>query len=258
MSQTSGTVQSLERALDIVEFLYSHGGKAALQEIASGLSLHKSTVHRLLATLKQRDYVYQDSGDLRYGLGLRFYALGALVKEQLPLTRILEPLARGLIEEYNEGVHVASLVPDALDYPQMTLIMKLNSKNSVLRFTPNTGFSTHCHCSASGKCLMAFAGEEYLSHYRGCRLHRFTQKTVASWPELERQLEEIRRQGYAVEDSETEVGLACIAVPILDARGTLIAAISVAGPSSRILAYPQQQLVARLKEVSAQAAALLG
>ena len=73
MSQTSGTVQSLERALDIVEFLYSHGGKAALQEIASGLGLHKSTVHRLLATLKQRDYVYQDSGDLRYGLGLRFF-----------------------------------------------------------------------------------------------------------------------------------------------------------------------------------------
>lgn len=250
MPRTEGGVAAVDRAIDIIEYIYQQGGECTLSAIAQGLSIPKSAVHRMLQTMKNRNFIYQDEQSGRYGLGTRLFVLGRMIEEKNAFVTLVKPYADRLNAKYNECVHVTVPYNGGDELPRQLLIAKIQNPQSVLRVSPSVGALTYCHASASGKCMLAFSPPGFLDKYRGRPLISFTENTITSWDALDRQLQEIRRQGFATEDGETEVGLSCTAAPVLNRRGELCVVISVSGPTSRIRALPQEQLVADLQQVA--------
>jgi len=243
MQKETANIKSLDTALDIIEYLYQSGKSLGINEISKGLNLYKSTVHRMLNTMKRRGYIHQNMDDLKYSIGSRFYSIGLLLTDKLAIFDMLQPYAWALSEKYNECIHVS--VPDFLsvDCPKQISVLKANASNNLLSVTPPLGIPSLSHCSASGKCLMAYAGEEYLSKYRNCELVKFTNATITDWGNLDQELIKIRENNYATDNEELEMGLMCIAVPMLNAKGEILAAISIVGSSARLKKYKIEEIV---------------
>lgn len=250
MPREEGTVAAVDRAVDIIEYIYQQGGECTLSGIAQGLGIPKSAVHRMLYTLKNRNFIYQDEQTGRYGLGTRLFVLGRMIEEKNAFVSVVRPYADRLNARYGECVHVTVPYNGGGDLPRQLLIAKIQNPQSVLRVSPPVGALTYCHASASGKCMLAFSQPGFLDRYRGRPLIGFTPNTITDWGILDAQLEQIRAQGYATEDGETELGLSCTAVPVLSRRGELCVVVSVSGPTSRLRALGQEQLVRDLKKVA--------
>ena len=251
MDKSSDKLTSLDRALDVLEFIYEQGGECSLTAIAQGLGVYKSGVHRALQTLKARGFVSQDDLSGRYSLGPRLFILGSRVGENTGLVKALTPAARILAAKYGECVHITMPYFDQGPLPRQLLVAKIQNPGSVLTVSPLVGSVTYCHASASGKCMLAFSTEEQLARYMGHELIALTASTLTDWPALEAQLSLIRLRGYATEDGETEVGLSCTGVPCLRRDGSLWGVISISGPTSRIRALDAEAVVADLR-VAAQ------
>ena len=250
MQKSEGGVAAVDRAVDIIEYIYEQGGECSLSAVAQGLSVPKSAVHRMLQTLKARNFIYQDETSGRYGLGTRLFVLGRLVEENNAFVRLVKPYADRINAKYNECVHVTVPYLGGEGLPRQLLIAKILNPQSVLRVSPSVGALTYCHASASGKCMLAFSPPGSLDRFRHMPLIGFTDHTIKTWDELDRQLDDIRTLGFATEDGETEVGLSCTAVPILNRKGELCVVLSISGPTSRIRQLNQEEIVADLKQVA--------
>ncbi len=118
---------------------------------------------------------------------------------------------------------------------QSVIILKEESDRQVLTVNPPVGSSSDCYCSSVGKCLLAFSPDIDLSVYDSIPMHSYTEHTITTVPALRAELNTVRERGYAMDHEELEQGLTCIGAPILDHSGYAIAAISISGPSSRML-----------------------
>ena len=226
------TVLSLHKAVDIL-FLLQQEGELGVTEISRALGMNKSTVHRILTTLEKRNLICQSNSTGKYWFGLKLYSLGMTIRENLPIQSIAAPYLRALSDEFNETVHLSVLDISLGGYPKLMIIDKTQS-SQILSLTPSLGSGKPCHCSAMGKCLLAFSSEEDIQKFTKHKLLRYTKKTITDWNELIHQLYTIREDGYAIDDQETEIGLTCVGSPILNKRGEVLAAISLSGPTSRI------------------------
>ncbi len=252
MQKFSANIKSLDTAIDIIEYLYQNGKSMSINEISKGLGLYKSTVHRMLNTMKQRGYIYQNKNDLKYGIGSRFYSIGLLLTDKLAIFDMLQPHAWKLSEKYNECIHIS--VPDffSQDCPKQISVLKANAGDNVLNATPPLGIPSYAHCSASGKCLMAYAGDDYLNRYRGCKLKKFTDNTITEWADMEQELSKIRKHGYAVDMGELEEGLMCIAIPMINFNGEIVAAVSMIGLCMRLKKYEKKDIIKDLCDMIGQ------
>lgn len=252
MQKDSANIKSLDTAIDIIEFLYKNGKSMSINEISKGLGLYKSTVHRMLNTMKRRGYIHQNEDDLKYSIGSRFYSIGLLLTDKLAIFDMLQPYAWKLSEKYKECIHIS--VPDFLaeDSPKQISVLKANAGSNVLSATPLLGIPSYAHCSASGKCLMAYAGDDYLNRYKDCELKRFTEATITDWKKMGQELSLIRRNGYAVDLGELEEGLMCIAVPMLNFKGEIIAAVSMIGSCPRLEKFRIEDIVKDLYDMIGQ------
>lgn len=227
-------INSIERALDILMLLQQEGREMGVTQISAALGVYKSTVHRTLATLEARGFVQQNADNGRYWLGIRLYSLGMLIRERLPLRNIAYPHAKALSERFDEVVHISILDKNATTYPRHIIIDKIQGRQQALSYTPPVGSIAPCHSAAVGKCLLAFSPRSILDKFADSPLPVFTERTIADWPRLRRELDEIKRRGYAVDDGELEIGLTCVAGPILDRHAGIVAALSLSGPTSRV------------------------
>lgn len=248
-----GTVAAIERAIDILEYIRAQGGECTLTGIAKGLDMYKSSVHRVLTTLRNRDYVSQDPVSDRYSLGPRLFILGSMVGENMSFVKSLRPAARQICTQYGECVHITVPYFEQVDLPRQLLVAKIQNPSGVLVVSPPVGSVTYCHSSASGKCMLAFSDAEFLNRFRGKPLPRLTDMTITEWDRLDQQLTQIRQLGYAREDGETEAGLSCAGVPCLDAQGKLWGVISISGPTSRIQGLDIDGVVSSLRAAARSA-----
>lgn len=232
----SDSINSIDRALDILLLMQQEGKEMGVTQISAALGAYKSTVHRTLATLEQKGFVQQNPDNGKYWLGIRLYSLGMLIRERLPLRNMAYSYAKALSERFDEVVHISVLDKNALSYPKHIIIDKIQGRQQVLSLTPPVGSSAPCHSAAVGKCLLAFSPRSFLDKFRGNPLPAFTEKTIVDWDELLRELEAIKRRGYAVDDEELEAGLTCVAGPILDRHTGIVAALSLSGPTTRVRA----------------------
>ena len=248
-------VHSLDRALEVLLLFQQEGRELGVTQIATLLGMQKSTVHRTLSTLERKGFIQQNQETGRYWLGLRLYSLGMLVREKLPLSRLLAPYAKQLAARYREAVHLSVLDMSALE-PRHIVIDKVES-SQVLSLTPPIGSSEPCHCSAGGKCLLAFSPPEYLKRFEGCRLQAFTPNTIVAWDGLKMELEMIRQRGYSISDEELELGLTCIAAPIFARGAEIVAALSLSGPTSRMKAEDLEVMAKTVVEITKEISANL-
>lgn len=217
------TVQSLDRAFDILELLSREQHGLNLTEIGNRLDLHKSTVYRLLQALKQRGYI-DKTAQGSYRLGMEFIELSSLYLNNLELKTEAQPILRELSTLSGNTVFLATLQETEVVY-----IDKMETFNSLRKYSI-IGRRAPLHCTALGKSMLTGKTEDQIRQlYRGMNLKVFTAKTITSVDALVEEIEKTRRRGWSLDDEEYEQGLRCIGAPIRDYRDEVIGAVSTSG-----------------------------
>jgi len=241
---SAGTVQSVDRALLLLELLAQSGGRLAITELAARSGLSLATVHRLLASLSARGYVRQDP-DRRYALGTALLPLGDAA------TRLLSswamPFLHQLAESSGETSNLAVLEDDHVIY-----VAQAPGRHRMRMFT-EVGRRVLPHSTAVGKVLLAWQDEEQVRRVlTRLGLPSRTSSTVTSPTAFRAELAGVRERGWAVDDEEEELGVRCLAVPVGPGPGA-VAALSVSAPASR-LEVCQPDVLAVLQQVAADLA----
>jgi len=236
----SGGVQSIERAFDLLEMLADAGEPVGLSELATVSGLPLPTVHRLMRTLVNRGYVRQETSR-RYTLGSRLIRLGETSSRMLGTW--LRPFLVQLVRLTGETANLAMLDGDEVVY-----IAQVPSPHSMRMFT-EPGRRVRPHCTAVGKALLAqLAPGEARAVLGRDGMPALTPATITDPDLLLAHLEVIRKQGYAVDEGEQEVGVRCFAVAVPDAPASL--AISTSGPQARMTNDAAARIVPALKRTA--------
>ncbi len=222
---TSGGVQSLHRALQLVEVVAQHGGQLAIREIAEATGLPQPTVHRLLRTLVERGYMRQ-LPDRRYALGFRLVPLGVAASRLVGVG--VEQVLSDLVRELGETANLAILAGDNAEY-----VAQVPSNHSMRMFT-EVGRRVDLHATGVGKALLAQLGDDQVDAIvRRTGLGGHTTHTIGTQTGLHAALAQIRERGYALDEQEQELGVRCVAVAVSSPTPTHTA-VSVSGPLTRM------------------------
>ena len=241
-------VQSLERALNILEVMAKEGAPITVTELSEKVGLKISTVHRLLTTFTHRGYVEQDPDDNKYRLGLKLLEIGNAVLYFADIRIVARPYLEELVDRCNETANLA-----ILDDGEVVYIDQVESKNLVIvKMLAQAGNRGHIHCTASGKAMLAFLPEEKINEILAkIEMPKFTNETITDPEQLKKELARIYQDGYALDWGEREEHVRCVAAPIFNHEGKVIAGISVSGPSTRITTYyMKNELVDIVKEIA--------
>lgn len=224
--KSDNTVQSIDRALEILEVLTNEKNGCGVTDIANKTALHKSTVHRLLGTLMKHGYVEKEPKSDNYRLGMKILFLASAILDRMDIRRIAKPYLEKISHETKEVVHLA-----VLDEGETVYIDKVESTNSSIRMYSQIGKRGPAHCTGVGKVLLSGLNEEEVETIINNKgMKAYTQYTITDLHELKKHLEEVSYQGYAIDEREHEEGIRCVAAPIYDRDRRIIAAISVSGP----------------------------
>jgi len=225
-------IKSIHKALDVLEVLASEAKGLGLTEISKRLNMQLSTAHRILSTLKHRGYIEQESAKGRYRLGLKTLEIGLAMQAQLQLLERALPHLQKLAEVTKETVNLAILDPDC---DEVVYIAKIDSPE-VLKTDIKIGTKLLAHCTALGKVLLAFLPEEEFNRRfsNQNQLPTYTPNSLPTFEELKEDLAKVRKQNFAIDNEEFKIGVKCIAAPIRDSTGKVVAAVSIAGPTSRL------------------------
>jgi IclR family transcriptional regulator, acetate operon repressor len=224
MVNNNARVQSLTRAFDLLEHLADAGGSATLSQLATMSGLPLPTIHRLMRSLVGTGYVRQEASR-RYALGPRLIRLGESASQMLGSWAM--PYLADLVDRIGETANGAILEGDSVVY-----VAQVPSPHSVRMFT-EVGRRVLPHSTGVGKALLStLADDDVLALVQRTGMPAQTAKTITRPDRLLAELRTIRARGYAVDEGEQEVGVRCVAVPVLDAP--VRAAISVSGPDSRV------------------------
>jgi IclR family acetate operon transcriptional repressor len=250
---TAYTVKSLVKALNILEVLADEEQPHTLTQLSRRLHLHVSTVHRLLVNLVRHGFVEEDTLSGGYQLSYRILRMGLRVLDRLDFRRVANPLLRDLNARTQETVHLA-----ILQEAQAISIEKFDSPQAV-GLDARLGRLMSLHCTGVGKTLLAYQGEDFLNQIaQSPGLTRMTAHTITGLPQLRRELERIREQGYALDQEEAVDGLRCVAGPVLTHTGQIVAAFSVTGLATRLTPARVPEIAQLVRETSQQISYRLG
>jgi IclR family acetate operon transcriptional repressor len=226
--KSGGTVQSLERAIRLLEII-AEGDGLPLVHVARQAGLPPSTVHRILATLEQRGLVRQDKDRGDWLIGVRAFQIGSAFLRNRKVSQVARPFMRELMESAHETVSMA------VEEAGRAVFLVQYESHSPVRTFHRPGSSAPMHASALGKSLMAAQGDRkvrrFLERYG---LPTLTAKTIVDPGVFERELRNVRQRGWAIDDEEHTLGMRCVGAPIYNEHGDVLAAISVSGPTARM------------------------
>lgn len=224
------TNQSVEKTLQIIEIMANNREPMRLQDIALKVSLPASTVLRMVYTLMNAGYVNQDSISQRYSLSLKFAQIGYLVSSQTDIRTLARPLLIALSQHCHEA---SCLAVD--ENMEVVYIDVVEGPDSLLRIMQRIGKRAPMHCTGVGKLMLQEYSATQLDKYIAVKgLPATTPNTLVTKESLVKELEKIGQQGFAIDDEECELGARCLAAPVRDYSGKIIAGISVSGPISRM------------------------
>jgi IclR family KDG regulon transcriptional repressor len=223
-------VQSVARTLQILEALAAEG-ELGLTELAARTGVHKSTLFRFMRTFCELGYARRDPDTERFSLTLKVFELGSSVHARVDLVKIAAPSLVRLSAATQETVHLATL-----DGGRLVYLSKLESTRSLrVAMQSGVGLTAPVYCTGLGKVLLAFAEASALEAYlEGCDFVRYTRNTIPDRARLLAELRAVRERGWAVDDEEHEVGVRCVAAPVRDRKGSVVAALSISGPTIRL------------------------
>lgn len=235
----SSGVQSVHRALDVLEALAAAGGTASLTDLAAACGLPLPTLHRLASTLADRGYLRQ-APDRRYSLGSRLVPLGTDAHALLGERAL--PVLRGLAELTGESANLAVLTQGRAEY-----VAQAPGRHTMRTFT-EVGNRVALHCTGVGKALLAAIAPAHAARLLGTApLEARTAATLTDPAAMRAELALIRERGYALDEGEMEVGVRCVAVGM---PGAAPMAVSVSGPAARMTDDRITPVVAALREAT--------
>ncbi|MFC4598534.1 IclR family transcriptional regulator [Cohnella hongkongensis] len=247
MEEEKKTVRAVERALDVL-LCFASGHEWGLTEIAGKVGLHKSTIHRLLATLEDKGFVTRDRSTDKYRLGLSVLELSANLSRSDDPSVVLLPEMERLRDRLNETVSL--YVRDRTERVRIQAVQSMQA----IRRVATVGARLPLSVGASSKVLLAFAEPDV----------RDAVLTDPAWPlQLDReafgrQLDDILAAGYATSYEEREPGAAAVAAPIFNRSGKLVAALSVSGPSNRLTPDRMHEFAPAIIESAHRMGTILG
>jgi IclR family KDG regulon transcriptional repressor len=228
-SQRDYSIQALQRGMKVLDTLLDARAPLSLEQICAYTGLPKSTAFRIIVNLLQGQYLVET--EKGYWLGLKMLRFGALVEEKLDLMQQARPLLMQLRDQVNETIHLAVLDDDL----RVVYVEKLSTQHAVGLMMSRIGITAPMHCTALGKAMAAFRPEDEIRHWiRTHGLKPVTETTITDQDAFLQELREIRSRGYAVDNAEFEASVRCVAAPIRDRTGRVIAAVSISGPDTRM------------------------
>lgn len=237
-------VQSVERALGLLETLAEPGEARGVSELGRTTGLPVATIHRLLATMAARGYVRQDPTSHKYTLGSHLIKLGEAATQQF--AQFARPYLAELMEVSGETANLA-----VFEDGQVAYVAQAPSRHHRVRMFTEVGRRVLPHTSGVGKVVLAFrprAEVEALLARTG--LPRRTPRTITEPERFLAELDTVARQGYAIDSGEEEVGVRCLAVPVFGVGGS-VAAMSVSAPEGRLEARDIERILPEMLRISA-------
>jgi IclR family acetate operon transcriptional repressor len=246
-------VQSVDRALSIIETLAEDDEGYRLSDLAVRTGLSTSTVHRLLATLEKRRFVQFDRDGSKWHVGAQSFSVGATFARRRNFTAQAMPYLRKLRDQTRETANLAVVDDEAI-----VVLTRIESRE-IMRSLTKVGGRVAMVASGVGKAVLATYSDEDVNGII-CRqgMPRLTEKSIVRPSELFRELQIIRRQGYAVDDEEARMGLRCVAAVVYSECSEPLAAISVSGMTSRITDERLPVLGCIVRTVAAELTLVLG
>jgi IclR family transcriptional regulator, acetate operon repressor len=248
-----GGVQSVDRALSLIETLAEDDEGYRLSDLAVRTGLSTSTVHRLLATLEKRRFVQFDRYESKWHVGARSFSVGATFARRRNFTAQAMPYLRKLRDLTRETANLA-----VVDDQSIIVLTRIESRE-IMRSLTKVGGRVAMVASGVGKAVLATYPDEDVNAVI-CRqgMPRLTEKSIVRPGELFRELQAIRRQGYAVDDEEARMGLRCVAAVVYSDCSEPLAAISVSGMTSRMTDDRLPIIGRTVREVAAELTVALG
>lgn len=227
-TESKNPIQVIERMMKLLDVLSYYHDPVSLKQLALETDLHPSTAHRILASMAATGFVERaDPGT--YRLGIRLLELGNLVKSRINIRDSAMAPMQQLHERIGESVNLGVRQGDEIVYVERT-----SSGRSSIRVVHLVGARAPLHVTAAGKLYLAEDSRERLKDYaRRTGLPGFTTTSITTLPALEKEIERVRRHGIAYDNEEIEQGLRCVAAPIRDDSGELVAGLSVSAPADR-------------------------
>jgi IclR family transcriptional regulator, acetate operon repressor len=222
-------VQSLTRALGLLDTLAEAADGMSLSDVAQIVGLAPSTAHRLLTTLEACRYVRFVAGEGLWQVGVQSFVVGQAFRRSRNVVALARPFMRHLMEESGETVNLY------IEEGGEAVCMAQVECRQLMRAIARPGGRVKLHCSGAGKAMLAhLSASEVGLVLQAHGLPRATERTLDTPRKLKADLELVRERGYAVDDEEHAPGLRCVAAPIVDEEGRPLAALSVSGPLARI------------------------
>jgi DNA-binding IclR family transcriptional regulator len=239
----------------IVEALANHPPSLGVTELARRLDATKARVYRHLLTLCQAGYVAQDLKTEKYQIGSRMIALAHLLSSNIDLVSEARKALLGLRDRFGHTTILAAVAGDTIRVLDVALG---TSDYAIVQRAGNTLQPNTMHCSALGKIALAFGPKRLMEEQSQKPLRKMTENTITSVKLLKREIEQVRKRGWAMVPDESIVGFNAIAVPILDAHSALAAMIGVIGPTRALSVRPPPELIEGLKKNGAALSHTLG
>jgi IclR family transcriptional regulator, KDG regulon repressor len=224
----SESIRAVDRALDVLLCFSIQTPELNMTQISEKVGMHKSTVHRLLATLEKRRFVQRDPVTGIYKPGIRLLQMAYLTLEDINIRQIAIPFMRSLVEQYRETVDLA-----ILDENDVVFVDAIESPQRV-KLAASPGQRLPAFSTASGKAILAFMPEKEAKAIREQNNHQFKPFRSLSQIEFFEDLNLTRKRGYSVDMEELEQGIHAVGAPIMGVKGVPIASIAIAGPAYRL------------------------
>lgn len=222
-------VQSIERALVILEIVSDYIDGLGITEISNRVNLHKSTIHRLLSTLIYKGYIIQDPETLKYKTTLKLYELGYKKVAKADILTASKPYTRMLKTFTNEVVHLV-----VRDGNEIVYIDKVEAENKIT-MASTIGKRNALYRTSVGKAILSYLSiEDIVKIWKESTIIKKTPNTIDNLDQMIEELHKVKKLGYAVDEEEDEIGIRCIGAAILNKDGIAEGAISISGPTTRI------------------------
>lgn len=227
------------------------GQARTIDELSRALDLTRSNVHRTLQTLAHAGYVRRDETSGRYHATMKIFAMGARQLAGLDVRNLALPFMRALAKESEETVHLSVLEGMTVVY-----IEKIDSPQPIRSYT-EVGGRAPAYAVATGKALLAYQPQGYTERY-ALDLRRHTASTITSIAELEKELESVRRLGYALNQGEWRETVGGLAVGIFDGLTRVVASLGISGPVERLAKGRFAALAPAIRDYADQISSALG
>ena|SRR5690625_2539799 len=245
MTNKSLRNSSAVKLFKILESVAEHEGGLGVTELANKLDINKSTVYRFVATLEEEGYLKKNQSTQQYQFGLGMFELASKVVNKKNWISNINPYLVNLKDSVQETVHLG-----VEDSGEVVYIDKVDCDRSV-RMYSKVGRRSPLYCTGIGKAILAHLPEEQSELILPqIEFHSYTDQTITNIDDLRMELKKIRAQGYSFDLEEHELGVKCTAAPIFNFKGSVVGAISIAGPASRIDKLSLFDLAAEIKETA--------